>query len=258
MDQSNDILSGRILILGALSGVAEATARQLAGHGGRLALVGRRAGRLESLSDDLRVRGAAEVRCFDIDLVAETHKSQRLSDIAAEMGGIDAVLVFYGALGDQTKADGDIDEVARLIDVNFTSAAQWITAVIPFLDASSVAHPTVLAVSSVAGDRGRRSNYAYGAAKGGLSVFTQGLAHRFAKDGRLRAVTIKMGFVKTAMTAHLDSDGPLWIEPDDAADAIVAALKKKKGSIFYVPWFWRFIMLAVRSTPSFIFNKVNL
>ncbi len=257
MDQSTDLLSGRILILGALSGVAEATARKLAGHGGRLALVGRRAERLENLRDDLRVRGAADVRCYDIDLVAEAHKAQQLSDIAAEMGGIDAVLVFYGALGDQTTADHDINEVARIIDVNFTSAVQWITAVIPFLDASSATHPTILAVSSVAGDRGRRSNYAYGAAKGGLSVFMQGLAHRFAKDGRLRAVTIKMGFVKTAMTAHLDNDGPLWIEPDDAADAIVDILKRK-GSIFYVPWFWRFIMLAVRSTPSFIFNKINL
>lgn len=247
----------RIAILGALSGVAEATARRLAADGASVALVGRRSEELAALADDLKVRGAAKVSTHIVDLVDEMDKPARLAEIQDALGGLDAILLFYGVLGDQAKADTDPGEAHRIISINFTSAAEWITIGATALRSSEASRPVLVAVSSVAGDRGRRSNYVYGAAKGGLSIFMQGLAHRLAAQGRVRAVVVKLGFVKTAMTAHLDPSGPLWAEPDDAAAAIIRAMQTG-GPIAYAPWFWRWIMLAIRVTPAPIFNKVNL
>ncbi len=247
----------RIAILGALSGVAEATARRLAADGASVALVGRRPEELAALANDLKVRGAAKASTHIVDLVDETNKSSRLAEIQEALGGLDAILLFYGVLGDQMKAETDPDETGRIISVNFTSAAEWMTAGALALQSSEASRPVLVAVSSVAGDRGRRSNYAYGAAKGGLSIFMQGLAHRLAAQSRVRAVVIKLGFVKTAMTAHLNTSGPLWAEPEVAAESIIRAMQKG-GPISYAPWFWRWIMLAIRLTPTPIFNKVNL
>lgn len=247
----------RIAILGALSGVAEATARRLAAEGAALALAARRADDIASLSDDLKVRGASLVSVHGVDLAEESDKAGRLAEMAAALGGLDAILLFYGVLGDQQKAESDPVEVRKIIAVNFTSAAEWLTVGAALLDASPALHPVLLAVSSVAGDRGRRSNYAYGAAKGGLSVFVQGLAHRLAAKGRTRAVAVKLGFVRTSMTAHMNTKGPLWASADAAAEAIIRSMTRG-GPIVYAPWFWRWIMLAVRVTPAAIFNKVNL
>ena len=247
----------RVLVLGALSGVAEATARLLAAEGAALALAGRRADELAALADDLRVRGAASVSTHVMDLMSEPDKAARLNEAAVALGGIDAILLFYGSLGDQQKADADIGEVRAIIEVNFTSAAEWLTLGATALEASSAPRTVLIAASSVAGDRGRRSNYAYGAAKGALSIFMQGLAHRLAATWRTRAVAVKLGFVKTAMTAHLERGGPLWAEPEAVAATIVRTMTKG-GPIVYAPWFWRWIMLAVRATPAVIFNKVNL
>ncbi|MGE0410254.1 MAG: SDR family NAD(P)-dependent oxidoreductase [Amphiplicatus sp.] len=247
----------RVAILGALSTIAEETARLLAERGASLALAGREGGRLDAVAADLRLRGARVVTTHALDLAAAPNKQARLEEMAAGLGGLDVVLLFYGALGDQARANDDLDEVRRLIEVNFTSAAEWMTAGAALLKASPAPRPVLLAVSSVAGDRGRRSNYVYGAAKGGLSIFMQGLAHRLVAEGKTRAVAMKLGFVKTAMTAHLNPKGPLWAEPEDVARAIVGAMDRG-GPIVYAPSFWRFIMLAVRATPAAIFNKVNL
>ena len=247
----------KIVILGATSAIAESTARRLADANISIALVARNAVQMNAIADDLTLRGAPKVTTHVLELVACQDKADAFNKIAATLGRIDGVLLFYGTLGDQARANGDSDTVNTIIDANFTSAAEWLTVAVPALEKSEAVRPILMAISSVAGDRGRRSNYAYGAAKGGLSIFVQGMAHRFAENSKIRAVTMKLGFVKTPMTAHLDQSGALWSEPDDIAKTIVKAMSKG-GPVVYAPGIWKFIMLAIRITPSFVFNRVNL
>lgn len=127
------------------------------------------------------------------------------------------------------------------------------------LEASNATDRVLVGVSSVAGDRGRRSNYVYGAAKGGYSILLQGLAHKWGEQADApRAITMKLGFVDTPMTADVENKGgPLWATPEMIASVIDRAVERG-GPTVYGPWFWRWIMLTIRCTPAFIFNKVNL
>lgn len=249
----------KVIVLGALSAIAEATCRMLAEEGASLALFGRDAARLAMVADDLRVRGAGNVLTDARDLAEAGDAEGALAAAAAAMGGVDAVLVFYGALGDQALAEADLTHARRIIDVNFTSAALWALAAVRVLaKMASTGRPVLVGVSSVAGDRGRRSNFVYGAAKGGFSTLLQGLAHReAARKGGVRVVAMKLGFVDTPMTAGLKKGGPLWASAD-AAGAAVRRAMDRGGPIVYAPWFWRWIMLAVRMAPAPLFNKVNL
>jgi short-subunit dehydrogenase len=248
----------RVIVLGALSAIAEAAARSLAAEGAHLALLGRDGAKLEAMAADLRLRGAAQVETRTLDLAAMGSAGATLADCRTALGGCDAIVLFYGALGVQAEAEKDWPAARAILDVNFTSAAEWMLAGAEVLERAGGKDSVLLAVSSVAGDRGRRSNFIYGAAKGGLSILMQGIAHRFgAKPGGPRAVVMKLGFVDTPMTAGVAKGGPLWATPQQAAAAIVQAMAKG-GPIVYAPFFWRFIMLAIRLTPQSIFNKVNL
>lgn len=242
----------RIIILGATSGMAEALARIHASEGASLVLVGRHAERLEALARDLRARGAAEAAPVTTDL-ASPEQPEKL--LAAWSGGapVQAVYLFYGVLGDQVRAEADLDHVRDVLQVNFSSAALWCMAAANLLEAQGGGALVVL--GSVAGDRGRQSNYVYGAAKAGLGVLVQGIAHRFALRGSgARAVLIKPGFVDTAMTDHLEKGGPLWARPDKVA-GIIRKAAEAGGPIVYAPGFWRLIMLIIRVIPAPIFHK---
>ncbi len=253
---TQDTSSKHYVILGGTSGVAVATARRLAAKGSRLTLVARNGAALQEVADDLKVRGAAAVSCVVKDLAAEQDQSAILNDIKSSAGDIDGVLIFYGILGDQERAESDMSHARDILHVNFTSVAEWVLAGSQILEEKG--EGVLLAVSSVAGDRGRRSNFVYGAAKAGQSVLMQGLAHKWAaKSKKLRAVNMKLGFVDSPMTAHIEKGGPLWAQPDDVAKVIEKALEKG-GPNVYAPWFWRWILLAIRVTPAFVFNKVNL
>ncbi len=250
--------SERVCILGAGSAMAEHTARLLAARGARLALVARNSTRLRSIAADLSARGAGAVveRCVDF---ADLNDPDALLDsVSLALGGLDAVLIFYGDLGDQTVAESDTAEAARLLNVNFLSAATLSLAAAARLEASDFPRPVLLCIGSVAGDRGRASNFIYGAAKGGLAVLYQGLQHRFAlKRLAVRAVVIKAGFVDTPMTAAFAKGGPLWARPEAVARTIVAAMEKG-GPVIYAPWFWRWIMLIIRLLPQSLMNRLNL
>ena len=249
-----------VLVLGATSAIASAFCRQRAAAGARFVLVGRQAGRLDAMAEDLKARGAAEVATVASDLSDMAGAEPRFADMLARLGAPDEMLLAYGVLGEQSAAQDSADETRRLIDVNFTSAALWLQLAAKLLTAPHLLEDgrprTLVVIGSVAGDRGRRSNYVYGAAKAGLDAFAEGLAHRL-HGTNVRVVTVKPGFVDTPMTAHLDRSGPLWAKPEAIAGAIDRAVGKGQR-VVYAPWFWRPIMTAVRFAPRPLFYRTKL
>lgn len=249
-------LPDRVVILGATSTIAEELARVLASGGAHIVLAGRNAERLEILSSDLRFRGAGLAVPWPLDLAAPEDASWEFVRMTAAVGGeVSAIVVIYGVLGDQRAAEIDAAELDTILNTNFRSAAQWCTAAAGLLERQK--RGVLLAISSVAGDRGRQSNYAYGAAKAGLTVLMEGLAHRLAPTGA-RAVVVKLGFVDTAMTAHIKKGGPLWAKPDAIARQLAAILRRPGKPVVYLPWFWRPIMAVVRNIPVTVFHKTKL
>lgn len=255
MNPSPTSPSKRVVILGALSAIAIATARLYAAQGASLTLVARNKERLDLVANDLKARGASQTDVVVMDLTAEASSAaDHIKAWTSAMGGLDDVQLFYGYLGDQTQASSNTGELQKILDVNFTSAALWSEAAANhFRDQR---RGSLVVITSVAGDRGRQSNYAYGAAKGGLSLFVQGLAHSLAPTGA-RAVSVKLGFVDTPMTDGMDKSGPLWATPEKVA-AVIRKAADKGGPIQYGPWFWRFIMLIIRSVPAFVFHRTKL
>jgi decaprenylphospho-beta-D-erythro-pentofuranosid-2-ulose 2-reductase len=244
-----------IIVLGALSAIAEQAARLWAERGARLLLAGRDSERLEAVASDLRLRGA-EVETYAVDLT-ESGVWRALPEMADRLGRLDVVLLAYGTLGDQKKAETELDEAQRILATNFLSAAGWCLAAANILEKQR--HGTLIVIGSVAGDRGRASNYVYGASKGGLAVIVQGIAHRLAKAGA-RAVLVKPGFVDTPMTAHIARKGFLWAKPAAIGKTIasIADSGSRNRTAVYAPGFWRWIMLVIRTVPNFIFHRTNL
>lgn len=245
-----------IIVLGAASAIGEATCRLFAAGGARLVLAGRDEARLGEIAADLRARGADCCIVRGLDLAATQAVRETFAQMLETLGGhVDCVLLFYGTLGDQRAAETDPAALEEMLRINFTSAAQWCMAAAETLERQDAG--VLAAVGSVAGDRGRQSNYAYGAAKAGLSVLMQGIAHRLARGGA-RAVIIKPGFVDTPMTAHIDKGGPLWARPERIGAIIKDAVERDRGPVVYAPWFWRWIMCVIRALPSTILHRTRL
>lgn len=251
-------MTKRVIVIGALSTIAMHACRLLARDGASFALLARNETRLADLAQDLRVRGAIGASTHVLDLEQAAEAPALLAQAAGTLGGVDAIIIFHGYLGEQARAETDLTEAQRIISANFSSGAAWALAGAELLTKESAGNRVLLGVSSVAGDRGRRSNYVYGAAKAGFSVLMQGIAHRFAATPNgPRARVIKFGFVDTAMTAGIAKGGPLWTTPDAAAQCVVRALDHG-GPIIYAPWYWRWIMFVIRWLPAPIFNRINL
>lgn len=245
----------RVVILGALSAIATATARIYAGEGASIMLVARNADRLKALADDLRARGAKQVETSAMDLeAAAADAPKHMADWKARLGGLDHVHLVYGYLGSQEKASADPAELARITSSNYSTAVQWCEAAANIMRAQKSG--SIVAVSSVAGDRGRQSNYAYGAAKGGLALYMQGLAHSLAAVGA-RAVAVKPGFVDTPMTDGMKKGGAMWASPEKIGK-IIRRAADKGGPIQYAPGRWRVVMMVIRSVPAFVFHKTKL
>ena len=246
---------GLIVVLGATSAMAEATARLYAAEGAPLVLAGRRKDRLAAIAGDLKARGAASADVQAADLGAPKDAAATLARWTAGRP-VAAVLVFYGVLGDQADAERDLAKAREVLAVDFTSAAEWCLAAANLLEAQGSG--ALVVVGSVAGDRGRQSNYVYGAAKAGLGVLVQGIAHRFASRGsQARAVLVKPGFVDTPMTDHLPKGGPLWAKPEAIARSVKRAVTAG-GPVQYAPGVWRLIMLVIRTVPAPIFHRTKL
>ncbi|MDR3474693.1 MAG: SDR family NAD(P)-dependent oxidoreductase [Devosia sp.] len=242
----------RVVILGAASGIAEATSRLYATEGAVLLLAGRNAERLEQIAADLKVRGAPRVEIAAFDLVAVDAVSE-LAAFSQRLGGIDHILLAYGLMTDEAEAERDFSKAAAMIAVNFTSASGWALAAANLLEAQG--RGSLIVLGSPAGDRGRRKNFVYGATKAGLAVLVQGIAHRFAGKGP-RAVLVKPGPTDTAMTASLRGSGAKLATPEQVA-VIVRRAADRGGPIQYAPPKWRLIMRIVREIPAPIFDRLN-
>lgn len=243
----------RVLILGATSAIAEHTARLFAARGDQLWLVARNAQRLKTISDDLRVRGARDCDYRVADLTDNTGHAGLLRDATEQLGGLDVVLIAYGTLGDQMAGEQDFANALQELQTNCLSVLSLLTLLANQLQQQG--HGCIAVVSSVAGDRGRQSNYIYGTAKGALTIFLQGLRNRLGKTG-VQVLTIKPGFVDSPMTRDFNK-GPLWVKPAAIAQGILKAIDKNKD-VVYLPFFWRYIMLIIRLIPEKLFKRLSL
>jgi decaprenylphospho-beta-D-erythro-pentofuranosid-2-ulose 2-reductase len=243
----------RILILGASSAIAEHTARLFAARGEQLVLVARNAQRLKTISDDLRVRGAKDVDYLVADLADTTTHARLLHDATNRLNGLDLILVAYGTLGDQKAGELDYAETLKEFKTNCLSVLSLLTLVANQFEQQGSG--CIVVISSVAGDRGRQSNYIYGSAKGALSIFLQGLRNRLYKS-KVQVITVKPGFVDSPMTRNFNK-GLLWVKPAAIAQGIVAAVEKQKD-VVYLPFFWRYIMLIIKLIPEKLFKRLSL
>ena len=246
----------KIVILGALSAIAEQTARLLAARGCELMLVGRRADRLAEVAADLTVRGAQSVLVTTADLGQIADPFAFMAKAKADLGGLDAVLIFHGVMRDEALAARDVTALRTVLSVNFNSAIELAAAAALELETSTCARPVLIGIGSVAGDRGRASNRAYGAAKAGFATYLQGLAQRGASS-KVRTVVVKPGFTDTPMTDGLKKGGPLWTSPARVAKDIVRAIDGG-GPTVYSPWFWRWILLILRLLPHPIMSRLKI
>lgn len=243
----------RVLIIGASSAIAEAAARLWAVQGASLFLVARKADRLQAIAADLSVRGAAKVGTQIMDATDVAAHAAMFDAALAELGGIDIALIAHGTLPDQKACEASVEVALKEIDNNGLSVIALATCLANLMEAQGSG--CIAVISSVAGDRGRQSNYVYGAAKGMVTRFLQGLRNRLAKKG-VQVLTIKPGFVDTPMTAAFKK-GALWAQPDDVARGILAAIEKGKDEV-YLPGFWWLIMAIIRHIPEPIFKKLSL
>ena len=244
---------GTVLVAGATSAIARAVAAELARRGHALVLAARDAGEAEAVAADLRVRFgvAARAEAFDaLDFASHAPFAARL--VADEGDVLEGVVVALGWMGDRDASKHDTDEARRTIDVNLTAVVSLLTPLADHLEKRRAGF--ICVVSSVAGDRGRQSNYVYGAAKGGLSVYLQGLRNRLHPAG-VRVVTVKPGFVDTRMT--FGRARFLVASPDRVGKGIVRAIDRG-ADVVYLPGFWRPVMLAIRAVPERIFKRLKL
>lgn len=240
-----------IAIAGATSAIAQAVARRYAGAATRFFLIGRNAANLAAVAADLRARGA-EVIEHASDITPSS--APELANAAeAALGLIDVALVAHGELPDQRRIENDAAAVAASFTTNALSAIALLTAFAETMDRQG--RGAIGFLGSVAGDRGRRSNYVYGSSKAAVQVFLDGLAGRFAATP-VRVLTFKLGFVDTPMTSGFRKTF-LFTTPDRIAPAIQAALERRRGTI-YLPAFWRWIMLVVRLLPAGVIARLGL
>jgi short-subunit dehydrogenase len=242
-----------IVIIGATSSIAHQTALLFARDGASLVLAGRNQSRLDACAHDLQSRGAKHVATLIMDTTNSADGDILLQKSLTILGEIDLLYIAHGSLTDQDRANTDTKYALEEFTVNLNSAVGYALTFALYFERRKCGSIAVL--SSVAGERGRGSNYIYGAAKGGLSIFLQGLRNRLAKSG-VNVLTIKPGFVDTPMTATLPKN-PLFAKPEVVAKGIYSAIKSGKD-VVYLPWFWRWIMLVVRMIPEKIFKKMSL
>lgn len=246
----------RVVIFGATSSIAEHTARILVQRGSSIHCVAKDAEKLDRVINDLRVRAGSDqvISAAVADLQDVSLHEELIQNASQALDGLDAALIAYGNLPDQKTCEQEFEQARRALELNGISVISLLSRLANRFE--SEGRGTIAAISSVAGDRGRQSNYIYGTAKGMVSIFMQGVRNRLSAKG-IDVITIKPGFVDTPMTEGFDKKGLLWASPDTVAQGIVSAMLKGKSEV-YLPWFWRPIMMIIRHIPERVFKRLSL
>ncbi|MEM6347366.1 MAG: SDR family oxidoreductase [Bacteroidota bacterium] len=244
-------MAEKVLILGATSDIARAIAHQHAQAGSTLLLAGRNTAELEKDAQDIRLRYQAKVEVAAFDAQAYASHAAFWQALSPQP---DWVYLVFGYMGEQERVQQDWTEAEQTLAVNFVGAVSILERVAQSFEERGSG--TIVGVSSVAGERGRASNYLYGSAKAGLTAYLSGLRNRLAKQG-VHVLTVKPGFVRTAMTAGMDLPPVITAEPEKVAKDIIKAARRKKN-VIYTLWMWRYIMLIIRNIPEGIFKKLSL
>jgi short-subunit dehydrogenase len=250
--------SEKIVVLGATSKIAQEIARLAAAEHKELLLVARHPERLAVVAGDLAARGASRVESISADLAVIDSHPALVNQILAKMPDFDTLLLAYGSLGDQSRAEDSVEVTLAELNTNFTSAVSLLTRLSAVLAARHVTEQPrgcIAVITSVAGDRARRSNYIYGTAKGALALFAQGLRAKLYSAG-VRVLTIKPGPVATPMTAHMPGSAK-FADPVLVARAIYREIEHGSRDVLYVPGHWQWIMTVIRLIPESIGKRLK-
>ncbi len=240
-----------VLIIGAKSDIAKATAREYAKNGYDLYLAARNVGELAEFAKDVITRTQKDIRLVELDIL-DYASHQAFYDNLEEkpLGVISAI----GYLGEQEKAQSDFDEAQQIMDTNYTGVVSLFNIIAD--DFEKRRSGFMVGISSVAGDRGRKSNYIYGSAKAALTAYLSGLRNRLY-DAQVHVLTVKPGFVATKMTEDMDLPEKLTAQPESVAEDIYNA-QQKGQNVLYTKWIWKWVMLIIRNIPEFQFKKMSI
>jgi len=240
-----------VLIIGAKSDIAKAVAKKYSENGYNLYLASRNSDELQNFANDIKIRNEKEVICLDFDVLDYASHQNFYDSLAEKPMGVISVV---GYLGEQEKAQNDFEESQRIMNTNYTGVVSLFNII--SLDFEKNKKGFIIGISSVAGDRGRISNYIYGSAKSAFTTYLSGLRNRLY-DSNVKVLTVKPGFVATKMTENLDLPKKLTAQPEEVADDIFKSQQKGKN-VLYTKWFWKWIMLIIKNIPEFHFKKMKL
>ena len=240
-----------ILIIGAKSDIAKAVAREYAQHGYDLYLAARNSSELVDFANDIAIRSQIRVKIIELDLLDyNSHASFYQQITEKPLGVVSAV----GYLGDQIKSQVDFDEAKLIMDTNYSGVVSLLNIIAN--DFEQRRSGFIIAISSVAGDRGRKSNYTYGSSKAALTTYLSGLRNRLF-DSQVHVMTVKPGFVATKMTEKMNLPEKLTAQPEHVAGQIYKA-QQKSQDILYSKWIWRWIMLLIKAIPEWKFKRMSI
>lgn len=239
-----------VLIIGAKSDIAKSVARKYAENGYNLYLAARNSNELKEFANDINIRIQRTVKCIDLDIL--DYESHQLFYDALEEKPLGVILA-VGYLGKQDSAQSDFKEAQKIIDTNYTGVISLLNIISNYFEKRKSGF--IVGISSVAGDRGRKSNYIYGSSKAAISAYLSGLRNRLY-DANVHVLTVKPGFVATKMTKGLDLPKKLTAQPEKVAKQIFKAQQKGKN-VLYVKWMWRWIMLIIKNIPEWKFKGMN-
>lgn len=242
----------KILIIGANSAIATATARRYAERHCELFLIARDEERLSSLVDDLRVRGASKINFLVQDLDKVNSHSEVIESVFDEFEHIDVALICHGTLPDQEACEESYKQAQKAITTNGLSVLSLLTELSRQMKGQGSG--TIAVITSVAGDRGRQPNFVYGSAKAMVSTYIQGMRGKLLEHN-IHLVDVRPGLVDSPMTAHMEK-GLLWSTPDVVAEKIVHSIDRRKHTV-YAPGYWRLIMTVVKAFPEFLFKRLK-
>ncbi len=243
----------KVIVFGGASAIATEIEKLFAAEGAELCLLDTKMSRLQAVRDDILARYKTRIELIEFNALDFGNHNQAFHQAVETLGGVDIVLVAYGTLPNQEKAQNDIEYAIEHFNINATSIISLSSIVANYFEEKGSG--TLAVISSVAGDRGRKSNYLYGSAKGAISIFLQGLRNRLSRKN-VSVITIKPGIVDTPMTAHLPKNF-LFAKVDVVARSIFEGINALKD-IIYVPGYWRLIMCVIKHVPETIFKRLNL